>query len=151
MFETFERLFGGLGAPRRLGAAPRSAKWRDIHPTPDGASVSAHLAQHDGAIERKGKKLYYKAGQHYLVEYGPGDVAPVERSVFERVYMRTADARFEKRSNLRLRYFTLPYTVEIETKEGVQRAEPGDWIVEGVEGELWPIAREKAEQRYSRI
>lgn len=29
-------------------------------------------------------------------------------------------------------------TVEIETREGTMRADPGDWIITGVEGEQYP-------------
>jgi hypothetical protein len=31
-----------------------------------------------------------------------------------------------------------PLVIEIDTLEGVMRAEPGDWIIKGVAGEFYP-------------
>lgn len=36
----------------------------------------------------------------------------------------------------------------IDTLEGAMRAEPGDWIVKGVEGEVWPVKPHIFEQTY---
>ena len=38
--------------------------------------------------------------------------------------------------------------VQIDTREGTVWAEPGDYVVEGVEGELYPCGREIFEQTY---
>jgi hypothetical protein len=50
-----------------------------------------------------------------------------------------------------LRYFTLDRPVMVETLEGLQRAAPGDWIMQGVAGELWPTPREKALAKYEPV
>jgi hypothetical protein len=38
--------------------------------------------------------------------------------------------------------------VLVQTLEGPQVAHPGDWIMQGVAGELWPVPHEKARQKY---
>jgi hypothetical protein len=75
----------------------------------------------------------------------------VQASIFERTYQRRDDGLYEKRSDVTYRYFTLPVTVNVATSEGRQRADPGDWIVEGVEGELWPVAAGHAGAIYEEI
>ena len=63
-------------------------------------------------------------------------------------YARTGDSCYTKRSDVVLRCFTLDRPVMVKTLEGLQRAAAGDWIVEGVAGELWPVPRTKALAKY---
>ena len=58
------------------------------------------------------------------------------------------DGRFQKRTDLTYRFFQLPYPVIVRTDEGPQRAEPTDWIMEGLHGEIWPISEEAAHRTY---
>ena len=37
-----------------------------------------------------------------------------------------------------IRAFRTPKELTIETLEGTMKAEPGDWIIEGIAGELYP-------------
>src|SRR5512146_3292740 len=69
--------------------------------------VSARLANADGAIESERGRLAYQAGKHYLARYPNGDEAPVLKPVFERLYRRRFDGKYERRRDLTLRYFTL--------------------------------------------
>jgi hypothetical protein len=55
---------------------------------------------------------------------------------------------YRKRTDVILRYFTLKRRVVVQTLEGPQAARPGDWIMQGVAGELWPISPEKAREKY---
>lgn len=41
--------------------------------------------------------------------------------------------------------------IEIETLEGTMRAEPGDWIIRGVKGELYPCKPDIFEQTYEAV
>ena len=41
--------------------------------------------------------------------------------------------------------------VEIETLEGVMRGNAGDWIIRGVQGELYPCKREIFEATYEEV
>lgn len=38
--------------------------------------------------------------------------------------------------------------VEIETLEGKMRAKPGDYVIKGTEGEMWPVRRDIFEKTY---
>lgn len=43
-----------------------------------------------------------------------------------------------------------PFGMEIHTLEGVMRADPGDWIIRGVQGEFYPCKPDIFEQTYER-
>jgi hypothetical protein len=134
--------------PPRINRAPPGAVWRSIRPRASDTAVRAELARSSGAIETPRGDLRYEAGKHYIVHYEPGDRAPVRRSVFEDTYQRREDGLYQKRIDIVLRYFTLPYDVIVETLEGEEMAQSGDWIVEGVGGELWPMAPQIGEKKY---
>jgi hypothetical protein len=55
------------------------------------------------------------------------------------------------RPDITLRYFTLDRPATIQTLEGEQHARAGDWIVEGVNGELWPVPPETAREKYEPV
>lgn len=134
--------------PPRIDRAPPGAIWRSIRPRASDTAVRAELARASGVIETPRGDLRYEAGKHYIVHYGPGDRAPVRRAIFEQTYQRRDDGLYQKRVDIVLRYFTLPYIVIVETLEGEEMAHPGDWIVEGVGGELWPMAPHVGERKY---
>lgn len=142
-----EIIFGRRPHPTFLTSAPPGVRWRKIRPK-RGPAVEAHLAQDDGFLASPRGHMRYRAGKHYLVTRQDGEQSVVKRSVFERTYRQRADGQFEKRTDLSYRYFTLPYEVVIGTQEGPQRADPGDWIVEGVDGEVWPVRPERAAEIY---
>jgi hypothetical protein len=133
----------------RVERSPPGVVWNSIRPLASDEPVRAELARASGAIETHRGKLRYQAGKHYIVHYGPGDAAPVRRAIFERTYRRRDDGLYEKSPDIVLRYFTLSYPVIVETLEGPEAAEAGDWIVEGVTGELWPMAARDGAQKYT--
>jgi hypothetical protein len=69
--------------------------------------------------------------------------------MFERTYERQRDGTYAKRRDLEYRYFTLPYPCVVQTREGEQRAAAGDWIMQGLEGELWPLSPEQGRRLYA--
>lgn len=125
------------------GALLRCARARE-----GGETVRAERAVRDGVIETKAGKLRYEAARDYVLEYPDGARAVVRADIFERTYSSLGDGRFEKRADLQLRYFTLPKPVMVRTLEGFQRANAGDWIMQGVAGELWPVSPEQAQRKY---
>lgn len=44
-----------------------------------------------------------------------------------------------------------PRAMEIHTREGVMRAEPGDWVIKGVAGEFYPCKPEIFEATYEAV
>ena len=131
----------------KIDGAPDDAHWRSVRPRSDGEIVQAHLATQDQNIEGAYGTLHARKGEDMIVSYGDDDVAVVRRDLFERTYEPVRNG-FRKRTDLDLRYFTLDQPAIVETLEGPQRAERGDWIMEGTEGELWPVKKQKAKRKY---
>lgn len=146
----FTFVFGRIptASLQTIDRPPPGVRWRSVRPKPS-AGVRAELANSSGKIEKDIGTLRYEADKHYIIEYGPDDRAPVRREIFERTYQRRDDGLYEKRTDIVLRYFTLPHPVMVETLEGDELAHPGDWIMEGVVGELYPIAARDAEAKYA--
>lgn len=44
-----------------------------------------------------------------------------------------------------------PEPLDIETKEGTMRADPGDWIITGVKGERYPCKPDIFEMTYEPV
>jgi hypothetical protein len=133
----------------RLHRAPPGVLWRRVRSKP-AEPRRAELVRSSGCIETTRGELRYRAGKHYIVHYGPGDRAPMRRSVFERLYKRRADGRYDRRRDVLLRYFTLSYPVLVETQDGAELAHPGDWIMEGASDDLWAVAAQDAREEYER-
>ncbi|MGD9965173.1 MAG: exopolysaccharide biosynthesis protein [Hyphomonadaceae bacterium] len=129
-------------------APPPDVEWRSVRPRQD-IRATAHLAMTNGAIRTRRGRLHFRAGEHYIVRGRRGAPSVVQRDVFERTYERRADGSYSKRRDLQLRYFTLPHPCIVQTPEGAQYAVAGDWIMQGVEGELWPISAAQGRRLYA--
>jgi hypothetical protein len=138
---------GPDGGQRRIDTAPPGVVFHSVRAR-GRETVQAKIAEEDG-ITSDG--LHYEAGRHYIVQYDRGDRAPVDRRVFERTYKRRFDGKYEKRRDLVLHYFTLPYAVIVETLEGEKIANAGDWIMRGVLGELYPMTSEIGRSKYEPV
>jgi len=146
-----EVIFGArpfADSPVTITTPPRHARWRKVKPKPDSKTVRARRAEADHNVKTAQGKLRARGGEDYIVSYGDGDKAVVRGDIFEKTYEPAGVGIFRKRSDITLRYFTLERPAIIHTLEGEQRAEPGDWIMQGVLGELWPVPQEKALQKY---
>jgi hypothetical protein len=135
-------------SPVTIKAPPRHARWRQVRPKPDGERVRARRAEADHEVTTAHGKLRARGGEDFIVTYGRGDHAVVRGDIFEKTYQPDGNGAYKKRSDIVLRYFTLERPALIHTLEGEQRAEPGDWIMQGVAGELWPVPQDKALQKY---
>lgn len=133
-----------------VAAAPADARWRPVRPRQD-RPVGAKLAAKDGIIRSRRGQLSYKAGEHYLLKRPHGAPSVVQRAMFERVYERRPDGAFSKRRDLEYRYFTLAYPCIVRTREGAQRADAGDWIMQGLDGELWPLSPQQGRRLYAPV
>jgi len=135
--------------PRRvITAPPANAYWKSVRATADHMPVRARCAEADCVMETGKGRLKAREGEDYIISYGHEDHAVIRKDVFEATYEPVGEDLYRKRTDVVFRYFTLPYACTVETLEGPQRANPGDWIMQGVEGELWPIPAEKAETKY---
>jgi hypothetical protein len=134
-------------SPVTIKAPPRHARWQEVRPKPEREQVRARRAEGDHEVKTAQGKLQARGGD-YIVTYQAGDQAVVRTDIFEKTYEPDGIGVYKKRSDIVLRYFTLERPALIQTLEGEQRAEPGDWIMQGVAGELWPVPQEKALQKY---
>lgn len=142
-----------LGVPRRrrwvIHSPPENVVWRPIRPRPGQPPVRARRAESDCMVETKhGGALRARGGQDFIVDHGSGSCAVVRGDLFERLYEPMGDGRFRKRTDVIFHAFTLDRAATVHTLEGPQSAEPGDWVVEGVAGELWPVPRAEAVKKY---
>ncbi len=132
-----------------IDAPPRTVKWRRVRPKEEGPEVHAWEARHDDTVALDGGDLKAQAGRDMIVEYESGDRAVIRKDIFKRTYKRVAAGRYRKRTDITLRYFEAQHPVCVKTLEGLQDAEPGDWIMQGMAGELWPVQPSEAEARYA--
>jgi hypothetical protein len=140
----------GRGRRRRsdiIDEPPSDVEWRRVRPRPS-PPVTAWRAEADCTVETGQGRLTARGGKDYIMDYGGGDRAVVRGDIFDRTYAPLGDGRYAKRTDAVLRYFTLDRPAVVETLEGPQRAAPGDWVMQGVAGELWPVPREKALKKY---
>jgi hypothetical protein len=150
----------GRGAPFRaregeaedylpiIERGPVGVEWRRIRPR-SAMALRAWRAGRDGLIAAPEGVLRYQSGRDWIVEHSGGDYAVVRNDIFVRTYEDLGSSRFRRRDDVRLRYFRLPHRARIRTLEGLRRAERGDWIIEGLTGELWPVNAEKARRTYT--
>lgn len=142
-------LFGGRREPREhIAEPPLNAHWRLVRPRPGQPPIRARLAEADTTVSTAHGQLTARGGQDYIVTYEFDDHAVVRRDIFERTYKPIGSGLYQKRTDVVLRYFTLDRPVIVETIEGDQKADAGDWIMQGVTGELWPVPRAKAAEKY---
>lgn len=146
----FTFVFGEKPRPRpqMISEPPANADWRRVRAKPGQAPVRAHLAEADCFVETGQGELKARGGEDFIISYGPEDNAVISREIFEATYEPAGEGLYRKRTDVVFRYFTLPYACIVETREGPQRAQPGDWIMQGVAGEIWPIPAGKAEAKY---
>src|SRR5690242_17648568 len=132
--------------PERIRHAPHNVHWRKAHPKGD-ERVRAWIAVENCEVLTRHGVLKARGGEDMIVGYGPRDVAVVRRDLFERTYQALGGGVFRKRTDVPVRYFVLDRPAIVETLEGEQQAEAGDWIVQGVDGELWPVSKKAAERK----
>jgi hypothetical protein len=128
--------------------APVGVEWRHIKPRA-AVTLRAWKAERDGLIATPDGALRYQAGRDWIVEHGEGDYAIVRADLFARTYTDIGGGRFRRRDDVQMRYFRLPHPAKIRTREGIRLAAPGDWIIEGLTGELWPVRPERARRTYT--
>ncbi len=132
--------------PDLIDETPQHVAWRLARPKP-APPVKAWCAEADVRVETGQGVLSARGGKDYIVDYGTSR-AVIRGDIFTRTYKPRGGGQYEKRTDIVLRYFVLKRPAIVETLEGPQRGEAGDWVMEGVTGELWPVPREKALAKY---
>lgn len=142
-------LFGERPAMRlaSMREPPPGVRMREVRPRETPAK-RAWLAESDAQVETEHGMLLARAGRDYVLAHGPTEHSVIRKDIFEATYEPLGGGLYRKRTDVIFRYFTLKRRVIVQTLEGPQAAEPGDWIMLGVKGELWPISPEKAREKY---
>lgn len=143
-------IFGARPAPV-IDTPPDDVEWRTVRARNAGPVLRAWRAEADCQVETRGGVLNAEGGRDYVVVYEPGNRGVVRGDVFDRTYEQVGSGLYRKRAGVTYRYFTSDRTLVIQTEEGPHKAKPGDWIMEGVSGELWPIPRAEAEEKYESV
>ncbi|WP_395645216.1 hypothetical protein [Terricaulis sp.] len=134
-----------------LDKPPRHVQWRKVQVRPDHEPIRAWRAEADRDVETDHGMLHARGGHDMIVAYGPQDYGVIRREIFDRMYVALGGGLYRKREDVILRYFICERPCSVVTLEGAQDAEPGDWIMQGVTGELWPVRPEKAERKYRHV
>lgn len=132
--------------PDWIDEAPRHVLWRLARPKAS-PPVKAWCAETDLRVETGQGVLHARGGKDFIVDYGTSR-GVIGGDIFARTYKPLGAGQYKKRTDIVLRYFVLKRPAIVETLEGRQRGEAGDWVMEGVTGELWPVPREKALAKY---
>ncbi len=130
-----------------IDTPPENVDWRPIRPRANQPPVRARRAEADCTIETRAGALRARGGCDFIVDYGASR-AVVRGDIFERTYEPLGDGRYRKRTDVIFHAFTLDRPALVHTLEGPQKAEPGDWLIEGATGELWPVPHAEAVQKY---
>lgn len=146
----FTLIFGARPARGILviGAVPKNVRWRHVHARGPQPAVRAWRVEADHQIQTPRGSLRARGGEDFIIETADGDHRVVRSDIFERTYEALGGGLYRKRDDVDLRYFTLDRPALVKTLEGEQEAQPGDWIMQGVAGELWPVPRAEAERKY---
>lgn len=94
---------------------------------------------------QRGAELRAQPGD-WLVSDDSGGSWTVGDEIFRRTYQEQPDGRFAKIATVRAIRVAEP--VEVPTLEGPARAERGDWVLRGADGELWPVTDEHFRASY---
>ena len=141
-------LFGSRRRRWKLVRPPEQVQWRPVRPRSGQGPVRAQRAGADCSIKTKGGALRARSGEDFIVTYPDGAQSVVRGDIFTRLYEPLGDGRYRKRTDLIFHAFELDRPALVHTLEGPQTAEPGDWVIEGVKGELWPVPRAEAVKKY---
>ncbi len=130
-----------------ISEVPPGARLRQVRAR-EAPAKRAWLAEADAKVDTEHGVLQAHGGRDYVLAHGPGEHSVIRKDIFEAMYEPLGGGLYRKRTDVIFRYFTLKRRVLVQTLEGPQVAQPGDWIMQGVKGELWPVSPEKAREKY---
>lgn len=139
-----------------VSAPPKDAKLIPLKPRVNSKEppVKAVLAKKSGTLKSSwGSELKYRAGKDYILDYkGDGsDMGVVRGDIFKTTYKQVPNKMgyYRKNPDARLHYFVAKKAMTIKTLEGKADVKPGDKVMVGTVGEMWPLQDEKLKAKYS--
>lgn len=116
-----------------------------------GERVAASLANANGDIlNAEGHVVSFRDGEDYVVEHRTGHRDVVPRVVFERTFKRRKQG-FREDTDIRYRAAIAQKELHIATREGVKTAREGDWVMIGLQDEMWPVPADVAKRKYKGV
>lgn len=97
---------------------------------------------------RSGQTMHADAGD-WAVQDATGDSWSVRADIFADSYQHVDENRWRRTGVVSARPARIGEVVP--TVEGPVQAAPGDWVVKGTHGELWPLSADRFAQRYERV
>jgi hypothetical protein len=97
---------------------------------------------------RSGQTMHADAGD-WAVQDAGGDSWSVRDDIFRASYQHVGENRWRRTGVVSARPARIGEIVH--TAEGPLPAAPGDWVVKGTHGELWPVSADRFAQRYERV
>lgn len=130
---------------------PTDAAIEQVQPKADGAIVQARIADRDQVVHTEwGADLNARAGHDMILTDQNGNQWVVRQDIFHKTYVHT-DGGYRKDPDLNVGYFVSPDERTINTLEGPVVAHPGDHVMIGAAGEMWPVKPEAFERKYDFI
>ena len=97
---------------------------------------------------RSGQTMHADAGD-WAVQDATGDSWSVRDDIFVDSYQHVGENRWRRTGVVSARPARIGEIVP--TLEGPVQAVPGDWVVKGTHGELWPLSADRFARRYERV
>jgi hypothetical protein len=131
-----------LSGLHELGYRSRS-EWQQFHRT--GTVVAEQHAEPFSWTAASGQTMHAGAGD-WAVQSAGGETWSVRDEIFRSTHEQLDPTRWRRTGVVGARRAHAGESVD--TLEGALVAQPGDWIVRGPAGELWPVRPETFHQQY---
>ena len=123
------------------GGPPEAAEYRRV-----GTVRARRLNARRPWTRRSGDQLYGDAGDWRVVD-GGGDERTVRDPEFRHSHEPLGGDFWLRTGNYRA--WRVSQAIVLRTREGRATALPGDWVVEGAQGERWPVTDDQFRRSYA--
>jgi hypothetical protein len=124
------------------GGPPEAAEFQRV-----GTVRAKRLTSRRWWTRRSGDRLIGDAGDWWVLD-GNGEERSVRDMVFQASHERVGNGRWRRTGTYRA--WQVSEALVLRTMEGRARAQPGDWVVEGHQGERWPVTNDQFRRTYQR-
>ncbi|HEY0933582.1 MAG TPA: hypothetical protein VGD91_07565 [Trebonia sp.] len=127
----------------KAGGPPHAASYERV-----GIVEARQLSSRYAWRRRTGEELHGEAGDWRVID-DHGHERTVGDAEFRAAHDFIGGWRWRRIGAFRA--WPVSETLVLRTKEGSATAFPGDWVVEGVHGERWPVSNQQFQRSYRRI
>jgi hypothetical protein len=124
----------------RAGGPPEAAGYERI-----GTVEARQLQARYSWLRSPGEEMHGEAGDWRVID-DHGHERTVGDAEFRKTHLYLGSGRWRRIGEFRA--WQVEEALVMRTKEGVATANPGDWVVEGVHGERWPVSDQQFRRTY---